>query len=299
MARSPARSEEWELAPAKDFEKAAADANDYGMDFVAWKPFPDQRIGRLTLLGQCACGRYDQESDDKAKELDPNALKTVFRRLTWLEPVRLFATPYHVNSPHRFKNCTRCRIWFLTARASPGFANTKAATKNSEACTLASRNSSNWCSSNSGRDKVSARFGTSYNRSRATGRWNRRQCFYRGSGYGFAKQGRHSIPDLAKLLILAAAELEPIRKPLQPRPLSHGQPPPPPVRQPHAQHVAGRAAQVAARHRAARHVQVKVARADALGRPFVPGHVIIHARGQDLDDSSDPRASSPSASPAV
>lgn len=103
QARAPNDSEEWELAPAKDFENAAENANDYKMDFVAWKSLPDQRIGRLTLLGQCACGRHDQESDEKATELNLHSLRNIFRRVTWLDPVRLFATPYHVNAPRRFK----------------------------------------------------------------------------------------------------------------------------------------------------------------------------------------------------
>jgi hypothetical protein len=103
-SRAPLDSDEWEFAPKPRFGDEVVDnAKDYGMDFVAWKPFPDERIGRITLLGQCACGKNDQASDEKLKELDLKKLSNLFSTLTWLEPVRVFATPFHVPESRRFQ----------------------------------------------------------------------------------------------------------------------------------------------------------------------------------------------------
>ncbi|HLL90841.1 MAG TPA: hypothetical protein VK324_16185 [Tepidisphaeraceae bacterium] len=102
-ARSTPGSGEWELEPEEGFESSADNAKDHGMDFVAWKSFPDQRIGRLTIIGQCACGKNDQGDDRKAQELNFDSVKLLLRRLTWPNPIRAFASPFHVPEPERFK----------------------------------------------------------------------------------------------------------------------------------------------------------------------------------------------------
>lgn len=103
-SRAPLGSDEWEFAPKPRFgDEVVENAKDYGMDFVAWKPLPDERIGRITLLGQCACGKNDQTSDEKLKELDLKKLSNFFSTLTWLEPIRVFATPFHVPETGRFQ----------------------------------------------------------------------------------------------------------------------------------------------------------------------------------------------------
>src|SRR5690606_33933723 len=55
-----------------DSEDHFFETKDEGLDFVAWKRFPDSRVGGVFLLGQCACG---QNWESKLNELEPARLK--------------------------------------------------------------------------------------------------------------------------------------------------------------------------------------------------------------------------------
>jgi hypothetical protein len=55
---------EWTPVAGKTLKR-----KDGGLDLVAWKPFPDQQIGKIILFGHCASGA---DWDAKINELQPN-----------------------------------------------------------------------------------------------------------------------------------------------------------------------------------------------------------------------------------
>jgi len=72
---------------------------DEGMDFIAWKPFEDQRLGPLFLLGQCACG---DDWENKLNDLDANRLRRWVNPITFVDFVRAFAVPHHIPGHYIF-----------------------------------------------------------------------------------------------------------------------------------------------------------------------------------------------------
>jgi len=96
-------------------------AKDGGLDLVAWKPFPDRRIGKLILFGHCASGANWQ---DKIGELDPNAFCTQWLGGDRSPIVKSFFIPHllrvddfekHALRAHLFFD--RCRIAYLVGNA--------------------------------------------------------------------------------------------------------------------------------------------------------------------------------------
>jgi hypothetical protein len=52
------RTEEfvWQSCPGWPDDPDPTHVKDGGLDFVAWKEMPDKRLGKIIVLGQCACG---------------------------------------------------------------------------------------------------------------------------------------------------------------------------------------------------------------------------------------------------
>ncbi|CDM40313.1 hypothetical protein [Ectopseudomonas oleovorans] len=73
--------------------KDPANVKDYGLDFVAWKCFQDQRLGQLMILGQCACGENWQ---DKLGDLSAKKLNEYIQPVSFVEFTPAFAVPRHI-----------------------------------------------------------------------------------------------------------------------------------------------------------------------------------------------------------
>ena len=69
------------------------------MDFVVWKPFLDERLGQLFVLGQCACG---EDWENKLEELQESRLRRWVNPVTHAQFVRAFAVPYHIPGHYIF-----------------------------------------------------------------------------------------------------------------------------------------------------------------------------------------------------
>ena len=84
---------EWIWEPQHD-DLNFGSVKDEGCDFVVWLTPSDQRkIGSLFVLGQCACGNDWQV---KYEQLSIEKLRRWFNPLSYVHPVRSFATPRHV-----------------------------------------------------------------------------------------------------------------------------------------------------------------------------------------------------------
>lgn len=100
---------------AKD-SPAAATQKDAKLDLVAWKPFPDGRIGRVIAFGQCAAG---DNYDSKASELSPRQFYQRWMQIPLrTEPLVFFFVPRcidddeldHVSALGSTVFFDRCRI---------------------------------------------------------------------------------------------------------------------------------------------------------------------------------------------
>lgn len=80
------------------------DVKDEGVDFVAWKEFGDQRLGKLVILGQCACG---DGWVGKMEELSEKRLKTWMNPVTYTDFVRAFSVPFHIPGYNIFAQVSR------------------------------------------------------------------------------------------------------------------------------------------------------------------------------------------------
>jgi len=67
----------WCATPGLDEDPGPQTVKDGGIDLVVWKSFGDNRIGRLVLLGQCACGN---DWPTKVRDLD-----AAYFYQTWLQ----------------------------------------------------------------------------------------------------------------------------------------------------------------------------------------------------------------------
>ena len=87
------RTGEWTWGPDEGLPNEPTNG-DSGCDFVVWPAPPDGRkIGQLYILGQCACGN---DWTTKFNDLTIKKLSKWFNPLSLVEPVRCFATPFHV-----------------------------------------------------------------------------------------------------------------------------------------------------------------------------------------------------------
>lgn len=86
---------EWKWNSIEDFGEKPQTTGDEGMDFIAWKETPDGRKGKLFIVGQCACG---DDWDTKFNDLTFDKISKWFHPVSYVKnPIRAFATPYHLS----------------------------------------------------------------------------------------------------------------------------------------------------------------------------------------------------------
>jgi hypothetical protein len=94
----------------------ARHTGDDGLDIVAWRSFPDNKMGKLIAFGQCAAGRSGWES--KLAEMDASAfVKKWLKTPLVVNPIRMFFVPRRI-PPSDWENAgidggilfDRCRI---------------------------------------------------------------------------------------------------------------------------------------------------------------------------------------------
>jgi len=101
-AQLHSRTGEWRWGPEEGLDPA--DVKDGGCDFIVWfHPSDGRKIGQLFVLGQCACGNNWQE---KYGDLNIKRMEKWFNPLSTVEPVRAFATPWHVDD-HLLREASR------------------------------------------------------------------------------------------------------------------------------------------------------------------------------------------------
>jgi hypothetical protein len=91
-----AKTSEFRWAPEHNHpqDPEPKDLKDVGLDVVAWKPWPDGRLGQLFAIGQCACGKND--IGRKGQELSLERLKTWLRPVCYAPPLRCFLLAHHI-----------------------------------------------------------------------------------------------------------------------------------------------------------------------------------------------------------
>lgn len=94
----------WDPSPPHSNDPHPRTVKDEGVDFVAWKPMPDQRPGKLFVLGQCACGN---DWDGKHGELNTTRLERWFRPSTAAAFQRAFALPRTVSGHYIFQELSK------------------------------------------------------------------------------------------------------------------------------------------------------------------------------------------------
>ena len=126
MAPLNSRTGEWCWHPDHGLpdDPASRDIKDEGLDFVAWLPHLDKRVGNLFLLGQCACG---DNWENKYSDINLNRLKRWFGPMTHIPPVRAFCVPFHVTGQLLIEASQtaglvfdRLRLALLAETADPG-----------------------------------------------------------------------------------------------------------------------------------------------------------------------------------
>lgn len=93
MATAQRETREWFWSPQPGLPDQPNDTGDHGVDFIVWKAHPDGRVGSLFILGQCACG---DDWIDKFNDIDLRRYGKWFNPICYVDPVRAFATPFHV-----------------------------------------------------------------------------------------------------------------------------------------------------------------------------------------------------------
>lgn len=97
---------EWVLKPPEDddvYAAAIAAGNDAKIDSFVWRPFPDNRPGFMTFVGQCACGRTDVLDGSKWTELSREWLNILFVNTSVVSPIIFYATPFHIATDKQFR----------------------------------------------------------------------------------------------------------------------------------------------------------------------------------------------------
>lgn len=92
MQTAAKQSGEFVWQPDEGLAQVPPTSGDEGVDFIVWRRLDKVRVGSLFLLGQCACG------DDwvtKWEDLSLTKLSKWFGPMTWVRPLKAFATPYH------------------------------------------------------------------------------------------------------------------------------------------------------------------------------------------------------------
>ncbi|HGN1105181.1 TPA: hypothetical protein ACKRO0_005494 [Pseudomonas aeruginosa] len=106
----------WAPRPPYGVDGNPANPKDEGLDFIAWKPFSDKRLGQMFLLGQCACG---DDWEGKVNDLDINKLNRWLNPVSYADIVRVFAVPHHIPGHYVFGDvCVRAGLVFDRTRIS-------------------------------------------------------------------------------------------------------------------------------------------------------------------------------------
>ncbi len=102
------QTNEWFWRPDhnKPDDPLPKDVKDEGLDFVVWKTIPDGRGGRLFFLGQCACGN---DYATKYNDITPDFKRLHFwiNPISYVLPVRTFATPRHIANEPDFEDANK------------------------------------------------------------------------------------------------------------------------------------------------------------------------------------------------
>jgi len=98
---------EWNWRPKEHLpnDPPYSHAKDFGLDVVGWIPSPDDRLGHLFLLAQCACGVGDW--DGKLKDLNVDRLSDWLELVTATPPVRCFFVPFHLGNVDTLREVCR------------------------------------------------------------------------------------------------------------------------------------------------------------------------------------------------
>ena len=85
---------EWIWQPRQPYPGDPVTTGDEGMDFIVWKDSPDKRLGKLFIVGQCACG---DDWNTKFNDLNIKKISKWFNPLSYVDPVKAFTTPHHLS----------------------------------------------------------------------------------------------------------------------------------------------------------------------------------------------------------
>ncbi|MBB2199614.1 MAG: hypothetical protein ABF479_04860 [Gluconacetobacter sp.] len=94
MATLHKLSGEWRWGPESGLPDVRNNSGDEGVDFIVWKKSLDKRPGQIFILGQCACG---DDWDTKFSDTSLNRYEKWFNPTVIPEPLRAFATPFHLS----------------------------------------------------------------------------------------------------------------------------------------------------------------------------------------------------------
>jgi hypothetical protein len=96
-------SGEWQWKPDEGFPDNPSSklVKDLGLDVIAWLPMPDNRLGQLFLLAQCATGRTDW--DEKLNDVSWERMESWIRPLPKGWTIRCFAIPFHLPNEKHWK----------------------------------------------------------------------------------------------------------------------------------------------------------------------------------------------------
>jgi hypothetical protein len=104
---------EWIWNPEEGFpdDPPAKLVKDLGLDVIAWIPVPDNRMGQVFLVAQCATGRTDW--DDKLHDVSWDRIGIWVRPTPEKWSIRCFAIPYHIPNQIRLKEVSKHGGLFL------------------------------------------------------------------------------------------------------------------------------------------------------------------------------------------
>ncbi|MDO8546908.1 MAG: hypothetical protein Q7R68_06065 [Nitrospirales bacterium] len=108
---------------------------DDGLDLVAWKPFPDRRIGKVILFGHCASGG---DWDEKINELQPNDFCSKWLGGDRSPIVKTFFIPHRLSQEVWDDRAISAKLFFDRCRIAYW-------AKNDEFCEVTKQNSIKWC----------------------------------------------------------------------------------------------------------------------------------------------------------
>jgi hypothetical protein len=102
-----AKTGEWQWVPGIGFpdDPSSTLIKDMGLDVIAWLPMPDNRLGKLFLLAQCATGRTDW--DEKLNDVSWERIEDWIRPLPKGWTIRCFAIPFHLPNETRWGQVSR------------------------------------------------------------------------------------------------------------------------------------------------------------------------------------------------